>query len=123
MAKSMPEPDLSSFDDPTNEVERCGVIVFGSDGGYEVVELPNRSPRPDLHFVVWNRDIHTLLSPDDEIVGVFHTHLSDSPAHPSEADIRSIPGALIGMVYHPATKSVVWYDHKGIIETKRKRKR
>lgn len=116
MERELPHPDTSLFDTGTNKYERCGVIVLEDDGTHSIVELPNRSPVKTKHFVVWNMDIHKLVPPDAEIVGVIHTHPFRSSPLPSSDDVAAIPGELIGMVYHPSTTSVSWYDRNGIIE-------
>ena len=122
MARHLPEPNLTMFDTGTNRLERCGVII--ADGGvHRIIELPNRSPEPNLHFVVWNKDIHRHLEPDAVIVGIVHTHPFRSSPLPSSRDIASIPRGMVGMVYHPSTTSVAWYDWEGIIKHNHKRKR
>lgn len=120
----LPEPDLSLFDTGTNELERCGVIVRREDGSTYVIEVPNRSNTPHHHFIVSTKDVKALTAPpSDVIVGIVHTHPFRAMRIASDHDIDSIPDGLIGMVYHPSTRSIVWYDSTGIIEQRLRKRR
>ena len=123
MPLDLPEPDTSLFDDGTNRVERCGIIVKNPDGTHWIKELPNRADDPTRDFRIDNADVKAALPPDADIVGVIHTHPYRSSMLPSEADIDSIPRGLVGMVYHPSTTSVAWYDNLGTIDYRQRRKR
>lgn len=121
---ALPEPDLSLFDTGTNDVERCGVIVRRTDGSTYVIEVPNRSETPKHHFVVSTKDVKAVIVPEgDVIVGIVHTHPFRAMRIASDHDIDSIPDGLIGMVYHPSTRSVVWYDSTGTIEQRLRKRR
>lgn len=119
----LPAVDVSAFDFGPNVHERCGVIIDNGADGYELVELPNRSDLTTHHFIIWNADIKAALPEMTQIVGVVHTHPFRSSSLPSTDDIDSIPSGLIGMVYHPSTTSITWYDENGIIKHIKKRKR
>lgn len=120
----IPTPDLSIFDEGSNDVERCGVIVRRPDGSSYVVELPNRSDNPKSHFVASKTDARNLILPkEDLIIGVVHTHPFRAVRTASQHDIDSIPEGLIGMVYHPSSGSTVWYSRTGIVHEQLKRRR
>jgi len=105
----LPRPDLSIFDTGSHDVERCGVIIV-TNGTPSVVEVPNHSPDPRNAFVISKKDV-----PKERVIGIVHTHLKEQQRTPSGFDIQYIPEGLIGMVYHPNTKSVTWYASTGIL--------
>lgn len=121
---TLPDPDLTLFDNRPNNVEWCGVIVRRPDESTYIIEMPNRAPDQTRHFIIATKDVKKLVAPDgDLIIGVVHTHPFRSIKVPSQHDIDSIPEGLIGMVYHPSTSSVVWYDSTGIIEQRLRKRR
>jgi proteasome lid subunit RPN8/RPN11 len=120
----IPTPDVSIFDNGLNNLERCGVIVQKSDDSTYVVELPNRSNKPKLHFTMLKEDVRVLVLPEgDIIIGVIHTHPYRSVRTASQHDIDSIPKGLVGMVYHPSTGSTTWYDHTGVLQHNLRKRR
>lgn len=118
----MIKPDLSVFDVGPNDVERCGVILKRLDGSVYVSELPNRSNAPKYHFTLSKTDVADLET-NDVVIGVVHTHPFRSMRIASQHDIDSIREGLIGMVYHPSSGSIVWYDHTGTVKEQLKRRR
>lgn len=119
-----PLPDLSMFDEGDNTEERCGVIVRDPSGKHWVVEVPNRADDKARRFKVLKSDVSNVsLEQGQEVIGVIHTHPFRSMRVPSDHDIDSIPHGLLGMVYHPSTGSIFWYDRNGILEHRLKRRR
>ncbi len=115
--RKYPLPDLSIFDDGLNTEERCGVIVKSSDG-YSVIEVPNRHAEPDKHFVIQTGDVKEATSNvDGEVIGIVHTHPKKQHKNPSYSDVTSIPDDLIGIVYHPSSKTIHWYNKTGVLES------
>jgi len=121
---TLPDPDLSLFDNRPNDVEWCGVIVQRVDNSNYVVEVPNRAEDQTRHFLISTKDVKELSIGDGElVVGIVHTHPFRSIKTPSDHDIDSIPDGLVGMVYHPSTRSVVWYDSNGTIQQRLRKRR
>ena len=110
-----PLPDLSIFDDGLNSEERCGVIVKTKDT-YKIIEVPNRHPEPNKHFIIHNSDVKDAAK-DLEVIGIVHTHPKKQHKTPSYSDINSIPDNLIGIVYHPSSKTIHWYNKTGVLES------
>lgn len=102
--------DLSVFDDGDDEAERCGVVFEDDNKRFYVVEVPNRAGNTHDDFVIWESDVPDLPHP---VVGVVHTHPSYDSPFPSHNDFVHIPPSIVGIVYQPATKSVVWYTNGG----------
>lgn len=120
----IPNPDLSIFDEGANNEERCGVIIMRPDCTTYVMEVPNRSDDPRRHFIINRSDVEVLDWPSShKMVGVIHTHPFRGMRAASQHDIDSIPEGLVGMVYHPSSGSIVWYDRSGVILEKLKRRR
>ena len=106
--------DVSVFDDGPDDVERCGLILQGPDRTWHVHELPNRHPDPHNHFAIDTDDADPIPASEGFIVGAVHTHPRDAEPFASQHDVDSIPEGWIGLVYHPATGSKVWYDSTGV---------
>lgn len=118
----LPDPDLSLFDEGPNDEERCGLIFQRDDGIYWVHEVPNRAERPKRFFRINKSDLQHIDT-EDVCVGVVHTHPFRAMRMASQKDVDSIPDGLVGMVYHPSTKSIVWYDSDGVIEDNLRKRR
>ena len=118
----LPNPDFSLFDDGPNDAERCGLIFQRTDGTYWVHEVPNRHEKPLRAFRIHKSDLEELEI-DDLFIAVVHTHPFRAMRSASQRDIDSIPDGLLGMVYHPSTKSVTWYDSGGVIDYNLRRRR
>ena len=94
--------------------EECGVIIQASDRTY-IVKVPNVSESPDDYAILLD-DVHKVqevLSPDEMVVGFFHTHLPHHACDPSDADLDGaelFPG-LNNLIYKPDTGEVCWYGH------------
>jgi len=113
----MIDVDLTDFDSGPQDVERCGVIFQRPDGKWYVVEVPNRAQDPSSGFIIWAGDVETLGVPEDHVlVGPVHTHPARNAMMPSNHDLSAIPVGYVGLVYHPASASRVWYSSRGIIE-------
>lgn len=102
--------DLSMFDCDVDGPERCGVIFEDDNGAYYVVEVPNRATDTHDNFTIVEEDLPELPHP---VVGIVHTHPSFDYPFPSKTDLVQLPLGLLGIVYQPVTKSVVWYSSDG----------
>lgn len=110
-----------------DDIELCGMFLGdpvprkshdGPPRNLTLVELPNRSNRPEDAYVIRRSDVNAALlrlsETDDRIVGFWHTHPSPSLPGPSQADLDSITlGARHWWhaVWHPASRTVTWYDY------------
>jgi proteasome lid subunit RPN8/RPN11 len=120
----IPNPDLSIFDEGLNNEERCAIVFVRADCTTYIVEVPNRAEDKKRYFAIVKSDIDSIDSnQSDTMIGVVHTHPYRFPRRPSMHDIASIREGLIGMVYHPSSGSIVWYDRKGIVQEQLKRRR
>lgn len=104
-------------------MERCGVIFERSDGQWFIVEVPNRARDPWNDFQINIPDVREIqLAPDEyRIVGVAHTHPNTTRKEPTPSDIEGIPKGLVGLVYHPASGSIIWYTCAGILDEQLKK--
>ena len=115
--RKYPLPDLSIFDDGLNSEERCGVIYKQKDI-YSIIEVPNRHEEPSKHFMIHTSDVKEAMADvDGEVIGIIHTHPKKQHKTPSYSDIVSIPDDLIGIVYHPSSKTIHWYNKTGVLES------
>ena len=114
---NLPDPDLTLFDDGLNIEERCGAIFQDLNGGYKVIEVPNRHAEPKKHFAINTSDVKAVTVDDEKLVGILHTHPAHQYKKPSYSDVSSIPDSLIGIVYHPSSRTIHWYNNQGVLHT------
>ncbi len=110
--------DLSDYEEVVSDVERCGVILVNNKGYVRIVGVPNRHKDSQINFQIDNNDVNTVLEMTREkLIGIFHTHPDPDieMAVPSLNDINNIPEGICGMVYHPFSKIIHWYDSTGIL--------
>lgn len=110
--------------------EQAGVVV--SDGQRTwVVRLPNRdsSGEPD-RALTWYDDLLPLLRPGLTVVAFLHTHLPDYDPMPSSYDLDAMPAPwskrrfdVPGIVYHPHSGTLMWFNRGGVTDVVKLRKR
>jgi proteasome lid subunit RPN8/RPN11 len=113
----LPYPDLTLFDDGLNTEERCGAIFENLNGELKVIEVPNRHEEPKKHFKIHTSDVNAITIEDEKLIGIVHTHPAHQYKKPSYSDVASIPEGLFGIVYHPSSKTVYWYNNQGVLNT------
>lgn len=116
---------LEEFDPDTDE-EQCGVLIGKEDEhgvrhvNY-VVKIPNRAQIPTDHFAIslcdFNEVAEEHVKDGNVICGFLHTHPGDSKPYPSADDLFGLLrfGDMIGVVYHPKTKNLTWFNSIGVI--------
>ena len=114
---NLPYPDLTLFDDGLNIEERCAAIFEDSSGEYKVIEVPNRHEEPTKHFKIHTNDVKEVTVDGEKLIGIVHTHPAHQYKKPSYSDVASIPEGLFGIVYHPSSKTIHWYNNQGVLHT------
>lgn len=121
----LPYPQLDVFDTDAR-VERCAILLGKHYVPYEpdipgrweistIAEVPNRSSDPQHGFAIHLRDMREVQHRyGGDVLGCLHTHYV-RPSYPSMADLRSIPRHWLGVVYHPHSRTVTFYNYNGFI--------
>ena len=112
-------PLLFSRYSADDKKERCGLIYYDANHKHCLAELENRHEDPENHFRLMTDDVMDFLfhNPKAEIVGIYHTHILEGTEEPSKKDLETLPVTLFGIIYHPLSKTITWYDLHGIIHT------
>lgn len=110
---------LYLFDGDSKE-ELCGVLVgapIPEDKSlvfYDVLPVPNSAEDPEACYEVRKSLVLEALGAYSlaDVIGYIHTHPRGKKADPSYADVEGIKPGQIGMVFHVATKTLMWYDNE-----------
>lgn len=114
----LPYPDLSDFDGGDDLIERCGLLLSDNKGLITAVSVPNRHKDTRNHFQINNDDVNNIVNATRKaVIGILHTHPQHTTAKPTQSDIYEIPVGFIGMVYHPSSKTITWYDSIRILKS------
>lgn len=110
---------LDGFEEPS-KIERCACLLGERvRGGWmidAIAEVPNRHPVPQMHYRIMSKDPVELLGMrrSKRVIGVLHTHPLLEFPEPSDHDIDLIPKDFLGMVYHPPTGLVTFFNNQGL---------
>lgn len=102
---------VAIFEHADNKNEECAV-VFENNGKHRAVSVPNRHPNPGNEFRIRKSDTASAKKDGETLVAVMHTHTAPGNQEPSYEDVKQQPDGLLGIVYHPRSKSWTLYDNK-----------
>lgn len=102
------------------KVERVVVLIGKKTGrGYEVMDVlraNNEDHDPANKFFISNRQLNRLEAQASQkgysVIGIAHSHPAHHPVLPSIADVQYCAHA-VNAVYHPATRSLTWFNKMG----------
>lgn len=112
-------PSLFARYTTEDKEEKCGLIYYDENHKHCLAELKNSHENSLAHFRINNNDVMDFLlhNPKAIIVGIYHTHNLEDTEEPSNEDMDKLPQTLFGIVYHPLTMTITWYDSHGIIKS------
>lgn len=98
------------------DTEQCAVIfganrIDGTVAVFRVLEVPNRHPDPQRHFMVRASDVPTALVSSNPI-GYVHSHINGMP--PSTDDLRNLRPGFFGIVIDISNKLAFLYTSQGM---------
>jgi proteasome lid subunit RPN8/RPN11 len=116
---------LDQFDGYDGIPERCALLLGSfreEDDTYvidAVVEVKNSHREPLRHFTIKKKDAQAALealdSTDSSIIGHLHTHPKGTNADPSYEDCINMPDNMVGVIYHPHSRTITYYNRQGFI--------
>ena len=97
--------------------EECGLIIHTGNDALYVVRVPNRAENPDDYQIIKSDfdKVQNVLSPDESIVGIMHTHLAEHDCEPSDTDFEGaeLHPEWMHLIYQPSTGKSQWYGADG----------